>query len=131
MVDKDRAYFDEGAERWIKESYEDKVSMAKLRLDMINKLVADTSPKSMLDIGCGDGRFLSQFSNCNNRVGIDFSEKMIALAEARNPELQFSNIDLNQKDDLKILALRIPKFFITSSCTFGVAVAVRAMMGIF
>ncbi|HOM33180.1 MAG TPA: class I SAM-dependent methyltransferase [Candidatus Paceibacterota bacterium] len=41
--------------------------------------------EKILDWGCGNGRFCELFSNNNNYYGIDFSEKMIAIAQDKYP----------------------------------------------
>ena len=35
MINRDKAYFDEGAEKWISESYNEDGSMAKIRLNVV------------------------------------------------------------------------------------------------
>ena len=104
MVNKDNAYFDEGAEKWISASYVENDSMAKTRLKMVNDLISRRGPNSIMDLGCGDGRFLNKLDQTSRRVGVDFSKTMLNLAEAHNPEMIFSNIDLNDKLSLQQLS---------------------------
>jgi SAM-dependent methyltransferase len=44
---------------------------------------------SLLDVGCGDGRFVSEaqrrFGRARSFVGVDYSERAIQLAQAMNP----------------------------------------------
>ena len=103
MINRDKAYFDEGAEKWISESYNEDGSMAKIRLNMVNDLISQSGPISILDVGCGDGRFLSELYQATRRVGIDFSNNMIKLAKRNNPDILFSNIDLNDAVNLQAL----------------------------
>lgn len=52
---------------------------------------------SLLDIGCGDGRFiceLSQTAPTKQLVGVDYSDRAIALASALNPELDYRAVDI-------------------------------------
>lgn len=45
---------------------------------------------SLIDIGCGDGRFLSELVKAypnTDVIGVDFSERAINLAKAMNPEI--------------------------------------------
>ena len=65
----------------------------------------------IFDIGCGDGRLTKEltleFVNANV-IGIDYSKKAIALANAMNPDIKFYNIDIinndfNQKCNLATL----------------------------
>lgn len=101
MINRDKEYFDEGAKKWISESYDADSSMAKIRLNMVNDLISQRDPISILDVGCGDGRFLSELDHAIRRVGIDFSNTMIKLAEMNNPDMLFSNIDLNDEVNLQ------------------------------
>lgn len=58
---------------------------------------------SILDVGCGDGRFLHEAQkqlNNTNLYGIDYSQKAIDLAKAINPHIQFIAGDIK---DNKIL----------------------------
>lgn len=53
--------------------------------------------KSMIDIGCGDGRFLREAAKCfpeKRMQGIDYSERAVGLARAMNPDLLFECIDI-------------------------------------
>jgi 2-polyprenyl-3-methyl-5-hydroxy-6-metoxy-1,4-benzoquinol methylase len=48
------------------------------------------SPRSILDIGCGDGRLLGLLGDvCPVRMGSDFSEKAISFAKAFHPEIEW------------------------------------------
>lgn len=52
---------------------------------------------SLVDIGCGDGRFLREAARMFPSVellGIDYSERAIGLARALNPELRFEATDV-------------------------------------
>lgn len=53
--------------------------------------------ESIFDIGCGDGRLTRELSlefQDKSIVGIDYSEKAIALAKALNDDIEFYNIDI-------------------------------------
>lgn len=62
-------------------------------LDQLKKL----NPASVIDIGCGDGRFLREvaaaFPNAT-LMGVDASDRAIQLATALNPELVFHTQDI-------------------------------------
>jgi 2-polyprenyl-3-methyl-5-hydroxy-6-metoxy-1,4-benzoquinol methylase len=66
---------------------------------------------SIVDIGCGDGRFTSEVAQIfPNRkvVGIDYSEKAINLAKAMNPSISYINTDIrrdNREDNYDIAIL--------------------------
>ncbi len=56
--------------------------------------------RSLVDIGCGDGRFLRELKALfpdRTLLGIDYSERAIALASALNPGLQFACLDILQQ----------------------------------
>lgn len=69
-------------------------------IDLISRLV-DTSPKRILDIGCGPGnstgRLAAKFPNAEI-LGVDFSEDMLNKAKRTYPELNFKQAFL--PDDL-------------------------------
>jgi 2-polyprenyl-3-methyl-5-hydroxy-6-metoxy-1,4-benzoquinol methylase len=48
----------------------------------IKEGVLRESPGSILDVGCGDGRFLSLIPEVEQRVGVDMSARAIELASA-------------------------------------------------
>ncbi len=51
--------------------------------------------QSLLDAGCGDGRFLYELRNIPIQLsGIDFSKRAIAFAKIFNPDVQFYTDDL-------------------------------------
>lgn len=48
--------------------------------------------KSLIDIGCGDGRFLREVANEFQKMvlcGVDYSERAIKLAQAMNPGIDY------------------------------------------
>lgn len=57
---------------------------------------------SIIDIGCGDGRFLREVMRAfqgKRALGIDYSQSAVSLAKALNPELQYACIDI-AKDEV-------------------------------
>ena len=55
------------------------------------------SGESILDLGCGDARFVYEMRNDNAEViGIDYSEKALSFAKAFNPERFFYTQDLRK-----------------------------------
>ena len=45
-------------------------------------LVGELHPRSILDVGCGDGRLLSLLAGTERRLGIDLSERAVGLANS-------------------------------------------------
>lgn len=57
-------------------------------LDELKKI----APSSVLDVGCGDGRFLHEVKlsqNISHLFGIDYSEKAIQFAKILNPDVEW------------------------------------------
>jgi len=66
-------------------------------IELVLSVLKRESFSSVLDVGCGDGRFLREASNAFEGVkfhGIDYSEKAIAFARAFNPSLSYSCFDI-------------------------------------
>jgi SAM-dependent methyltransferase len=61
--------------------------------------VLELAPESLLDVGCGDGRFLSLLGDSVNRkLGCDLSERAIVLAKAMNSTLDYRCVDVADID---------------------------------
>ena len=63
---------------------------------------------SILEVGCGTGELLNSIKG-KKKTGIDFSAKMIDIAQSSFPDISFhvmpaENIALNEKYDLIILS---------------------------
>ena len=75
----------------------------------------DHSIKTILDLGCGDGRLTKELSenfNLKKVTGIDYSNKAIQLAKALNPEINFINIDIiNDNHENKYDAITLIEVF--------------------
>ena len=68
-------------------------STIEFLLDHISKVKFN----SIIDIGCGDGRFTSELSKAfpdANVVGIDYSERAISLAKSMSPNIPFIQMDI-------------------------------------
>lgn len=61
-------------------------------------LVKNTDSKSILEVGCGDGRILNML-NYKNAVGVDLSGKAITFAKAFNPDLKLIIGDASDIED--------------------------------
>ena len=56
--------------------------------------------KSLLDVGCGEGRFLWEVSKCfsdKRLAGIDLSERAVQYAKLLNPEIEFLCGDIAER----------------------------------
>ena len=64
----------------------------------------EDSFKSLLDVGCGDGRFLKEVSMRYSDIecmGIDRSSCAIQLAKAMNPRVTYKCLDITREKNLK------------------------------
>lgn len=63
----------------------------------IQELTYSLNPSSVLDVGCGDGRFIGALGReIDRRVGIDLSERAIRFAKAFIPNVNFRAIDAGE-----------------------------------
>jgi SAM-dependent methyltransferase len=66
-------------------------------MHVVKTLCDEESYDSLLDIGCGDGRFireLSAIAPTKRLMGVDYSERAIALAKGMNPDLNYRAVDI-------------------------------------
>lgn len=90
--------------------------------DYILKAISDMNTDKkikVLDLGCGSGQLIHEMSRMFNNfiiTGIDFSEKMIEISQARNPKAQHIKLNadelykLNDKYDLIICTHSLPYY---------------------
>lgn len=67
----------------------------KLAIDFFKSIALDNY---LLDIGCGTGEFLKACSFVKNRVGIDSSKRMIAVARISCPGIKFEECSIEDYD---------------------------------
>lgn len=66
-------------------------------IELVLSVLKENVFKSVLDVGCGDGRFLREVLNfCPDAtcLGIDYSDKAIAFAKAFNPQIDYVCLDI-------------------------------------
>jgi len=63
-------------------------------LTHVKELALSLNPSSVLDIGCGEGRFLGMLPpSVRRRLGVDLSERAIRFARAFYPDVEFQVLD--------------------------------------
>ena len=55
----------------------------------IKQLVDSLAPASVLEVGCGDGRFIGLLGTVARRVGVDLAPRAIQFARVFNPDVEF------------------------------------------
>jgi SAM-dependent methyltransferase len=99
MQPKNEDHFKSLGGKWVESAYNgDTPSIAVDRLQCALDLVREFKPKAVLDVGCGDGRFLSSLPQVDRRVGLDHSEEMLSLARkgAADGQIEFATFDFNE-----------------------------------
>lgn len=59
----------------------------------LKSFIGDVKGKRVLDVGCGDGAFLSLLKNCE-KIGVDIAEAYIKIAKRRGLNVFFHDIEL-------------------------------------
>lgn len=73
----------------------------------IKRIVEYLAPQSIIDVGCGDGRFLGSLGDVTKRIGIDMEPRAIALAKALNSDIDFMCVDIKKITELSDVAVAI------------------------
>jgi predicted TPR repeat methyltransferase len=65
-------------------------------------IVDEIQPKSLLDIGCGQGEFLTKLDSNIATLGIDLSQNQINIAKSKNLNVSSCELaDINEKFDMQ------------------------------
>lgn len=70
-------------------------------IELVLSILAEEPFESLIDVGCGDGRFLREVSNRfsgKRLLGIDCSKQAINLAKAMNPNLAYECADIRSQE---------------------------------
>lgn len=70
-------------------------------MEVVRDLLGDLSFDSLVDIGCGDGRFLSEMAQSYPEVemlGVDYSERSIGIANGLNPRLEYRTVNILEEE---------------------------------
>lgn len=77
-------------------------------LTHIRELAVSLGPRSVLDVGCGEGRFLGMLPpSVERRVGVDLSARALRFARAFYPEIEFLGTDAAELDETFDLVVSI------------------------
>lgn len=85
-------------------------------LNIVKNIIKLKSDTTILDAGCGDGRFCHEMNKIGaNIIGVDFSEPAIRFAKAFNPDIKFyiqdlTDLNLPHKFDYVVLIETLEHF---------------------
>jgi ubiquinone/menaquinone biosynthesis C-methylase UbiE len=71
--------------------------ISKKRQDTFVTILNNPLNKTILDLGCGEGIIGRLFSNKNNVFGIDYSEKLIKIAQSKDSTIKYEVSDIQLK----------------------------------
>ncbi|MFA6920225.1 MAG: class I SAM-dependent methyltransferase [Gallionella sp.] len=77
----------------------------KWEFDKAIDIISQYKPASILEIGCGEGYFLSRIATCADRVlGIDINSRALAIAEKKGLKVSNKSIEeIEEKFDMIVL----------------------------
>lgn len=73
-------------------------------MNLVLGFLKEISFESLLDVGCGDGRFLKEVNLLfpgKRILGIDYSQRAINMAKALNPHLKYECVDICSDSNAK------------------------------
>jgi ubiquinone/menaquinone biosynthesis C-methylase UbiE len=114
MKDRVNRLYDDLAWLWpLWEDVEEYKKESKLFAELIKKYSNDT-PRTLLDIGCGSGKFTFHLKRHFKITGIDVSESMLANAKNLNPDCEFVATDMRDFN----LQRQFDSVFVNDSITY-------------
>jgi ubiquinone/menaquinone biosynthesis C-methylase UbiE len=97
-MNEDLKRWDEIADAWVNDVIPKGKISEYLTKPALNELLGNVQDKTVLDAGCGNGRFTNFLSTAGARAtGIDGSSKMVEYARKTFPDIPFEVADLNSK----------------------------------
>jgi SAM-dependent methyltransferase len=94
----------------------------KWEFDKAIEVISQFKPASILEIGCGEGHFLSRITACAKRVlGVDINSRALAIAEKKGLNVSNQSIEeIDEKFDMVVLFqvlehLELPKDVISAA----------------
>jgi len=89
-------------------------------LCFVREVVRSLAPSSVLDVGCGDGRFLGMLDwGIRRRLGVDLSERSIRFAKAFHHDVEFLAVnarELRETFDL-VVAIEVLEHIPDDECS--------------
>ncbi len=95
------------------------VFLREIEFSVINDVIARTTPKVILDVGCGDARTTIRLAKVNSGrtfEGLDYSVSMVNNARSLLSDLDMSNISVRIGDATKELGARDADLVYTTRC---------------
>lgn len=78
------------------DDYETNIAIL-LEMDRFIEVVKPSKKETILDAGCGTGRYIEKLKDSSKRViGLDFSKEMINIAKEKYPDVEFHHADLTK-----------------------------------
>ena len=119
--------------KWDPEDYENNSSNQKQWADEIISGIQFKSNEAVLDIGCGDGKNTSRIAHEVPHglvVGIDNSDKMLALARERYTSTQYPNLEFRYGDAVGLNFIEEFDMVVSFACLHWVADHLKVLEGI-
>lgn len=97
-MDKDKKWWIDNAQKWYANEH---LQAAPGDIFKSIKEIKDLRPKTILDLGCGSGRWSVLMPDNAKYLGVDISPLLIEVAKANNPGKEFKIMDAESIGKLK------------------------------